>query len=87
MAFKMKGFPKHMHGSPMKSGHDKLLKSENPDTEITGGNIIEQINDLEDRIEFIKEDIFNTGKTTPQQSKDIAKLKQELQVLRSNSKK
>ena len=85
MAFKMKGFPKHMHGSPMKSGHDKLLKSENPDTEITGGNIIEQINDLEDRIEFIKEDIFNQdGKATEQQKKDIATLQARLKKLRAN---
>ena len=84
MAFKMKGFPKHMHGSPMKSGHDKLLKSENPDTEITGGNIIEQINDLEDRIEFIKEDIFNQdGKATEQQKKDIATLQARLKKLRA----
>ena len=84
MAFKMKGFPKHMHGSPMKSGHDKLLKSENPDTEITGGNIIEQINDLEDRIEFIKEDIFNQdGKATEQQRKDIATLQARLKKLRA----
>ena len=84
MAFKMKGFPKHMHGSPMKSGHDKLLKSENPDTEITGGNIIEQINDLEDRIEFIKEDIFQQdGKATEQQKKDIATLQAMLKKLRA----
>ena len=84
MAFKMKGFPKHMHGSPMKSGHDKLLPSENPDTEITGGNIIEQINDLEDRIEFIKEDIFNQdGKATEQQKKDIATLQARLKKLRA----
>ena len=84
MAFKMKGFPKHMHGSPMKSGHDKLLKSENPDTEITGRNIIEQINDLEDRIEFIKEDIFNQdGKATEQQKKDIATLQARLKKLRA----
>ena len=84
MAFKMKGFPKHMHGSPMKSGHDKLLKSENPDTEITGRNIIEQINDLEDRIEFIKEDIFNQdGKATEQQKKDIATLQAMLKKLRA----
>ena len=73
-----------MHGSPMKSGHDKLLKSENPDTEITGGNIIEQINDLEDRIEFIKEDIFNQdGKATEQQKKDIATLQARLKKLRA----
>ena len=84
MAFKMKGFPKHMHGSPMKSGHDKLLKSENPDTEITGGNITEQIIDLEDRIEFIKEDIFNQdGKATEQQKKDIATLQAMLKKLRA----
>ena len=84
MAFKMKGFPKHMHGSPMKTGHDKLLPSENPDTEITGGNIIEQINDLEDRIEFIKEDIFNQdGKATEQQKKDIATLQARLKKLRA----
>ena len=84
MEFKMKGFPKHMHGSPMKTGHDKLLKSENPDTEITGGNIIEQINDLEDRIEFIKEDIFQQdGKATEQQKKDIATLQARLKKLRA----
>ena len=84
MAFKMKGFPKHMHGSPMKTGHDKLLPSENPDTEITGGNIIEQIIDLEDRIEFIKEDIFNQdGKATEQQKKDIATLQARLKKLRA----
>ena len=84
MAFKMKGFPKHMHGSPMKTGHDKLLKSENPDSEITGGNITEQIIDLEDRIEFIKEDIFNQdGKATEQQKKDIATLQAMLKKLRA----
>ena len=84
MAFKMKGFTKHMHGSPMKTGHDKLLKSENPDTEITGGNITEQIIDLEDRIEFIKEDIFNQdGKATEQQKKDIATLQAMLKKLRA----
>ena len=84
MAFKMKGFPKHMHGSPMKTGHDKLLPSENPDTEITGGNIIEQINDLEDRIEFIKEDIFQQdGKATEQQKKDIATLQAMLKKLKA----
>ena len=84
MAFKMKGFPKHMHGSPMKTGHDKLLPSENPDTEITGGNIIERINDLEDRIEFIKEDIFQQdGKATEQQKKDIATLQAMLKKLRA----
>jgi hypothetical protein len=84
MAFKMKGFPKHMHGSPMKTGHDKLLPSENPDTEITGGNIYEEIIDLEDRIEFIKEDIFQQdGKATEQQKKDIATLQAKLKELRA----
>ena len=88
MAFKMKGFPKHMHGSPMKSGHDKLLKSENPDTEITGGNIIEQINDLEDRIEFIKEDIFNQeGGATAKQNKDIKAMEKRIASLKKQRDK
>ena len=85
MAFKMKGFPKHMHGSPMKTGHDKLLKSENPDTHVyKGDDMGEKINDLEDRIEFIKEDIFNQdGKATEQQKKDIATLQAMLKKLRA----
>ena len=86
MAFKMKGFPKHMHGSPMKSGHNKLLKSENPDTEITGGNIIEQINDLEDRIEFIMEDI-ERGTATRQQNKDIKAMENRIKKLQNKIEK
>ena len=86
MAFKMKGFPKHMHGSPMKTGHDKLLPSENPDTEITGRNIIEQINDLEDRIEFIMEDV-ERGTATRQQNKDIKAMEKRIATLRKQRDK
>ena len=81
MAFKMKGF------SPFtKNGDDptkKLLKSEHRGTEITGGSLREEINDIQDRIEFIQEDIFNQdGKATSQQKADIAKLKAKLKELK-----
>ena len=68
MAFKMKGFMK-----------------ENPDTyKYKGDNKQEKINDLEDRIEFIKEDIFQQdGKATEQQKKDIATLQAMLKKLRA----
>ena len=85
MAFKMKGMS---FGNSPANQNIGLLKTEMKGTFVyKGNNLRERINDYEDRIEFIKEDIFNTGKTTPQQSKDIAKLKQELQVLRSKLKK
>ena len=85
MAFKMKGMS--FGNSPTKQNIG-LLKTEMKGTFVyKGNNLRERINDYEDRIGFIKENIFNTGKTTPQQSKDIAKLKQELQVLRSKLKK
>ena len=85
MAFKMRGF------SPFtKNGDDtdKLLKSEHKGTVITGGNLREEITDIEDRISFIEEDIFNQdGKTTPQQRTDLAKLDQKLRALKKKRKK
>ena len=83
MAFKMKGF------SPFsKNGDtDKLLKSEHKDTEITGGNLREKIIDIEDRISFIEEDVFNNdGKTTPQQRADLATLNKKLRELKKKQK-
>ena len=56
----------------------KLLKSEHKDTEITGGSKLEEKFDIESRIEFIQEDIFNQGDTTPQQKTDLIKLKKML---------
>ena len=75
---------------PKTEGNIKLQSSEHPDTALTGGkgeSTSEKIADYEDRIEFIKESIFNTGKTTPQQKKDLAKLKQELAITRRGNKK
>jgi hypothetical protein len=47
----------------------------------------ERIIDLEDRIEFIKEDIWNQdGKATKAQEKQLKKLKQELAILRKRKK-
>ena len=89
MAFKMKGAPYPKKSSPVKQNgnDDKLLPSEHKDTEITGENSQEKIIDLEDRIEFIKEDIFNQdGKPTDQQKEDIAKLKKWLKELRAQKK-
>ena len=100
MAFKMKGFS-GFGNSPVKQedekvqgpkteGNVKLQPSENKDIALTGGkgeSTSEKIADYEDRIEFIKEDIFNTGKTTSQQKKDLAKLKQELAIIRRGNKK
>ena len=75
---------------PKTEGNIKLQPSENPDVALTGGkgeSVSEKIADYEDRIEFIKEDIFNTDKTTPQQKTDLNKLKKELAILRRGSKK
>ena len=76
---------------PLPEGNIKLQPSENPDVALTGGKgapISEKIADLEDRIEFINEDISNTDKeATPQQKEDLAKLKQELAIIRSKPRK
>jgi hypothetical protein len=75
---------------PKTEGNIKLQSSENQDIALTGGkgeSTSEKIADYEDRIEFIKEGIFNTGKATPQQKKDLAKLKQELAITRRGNKK
>ena len=48
---------------------------------------IERINDIEERISFIKEDISNQdGGATKQQKKDLKELKQELAIMRKRYK-
>ena len=48
---------------------------------------IERINDIEDRISFIKEDISNQeGGATKQQKKDLKELEQELAIMRKRYK-
>ena len=65
----------------------KLLKSEMEGTEVTGGSMMEQINDLEDRIGFIKEDIFNQEEgATAKQNKDIAAMEKRITKLKEQKK-
>ena len=94
MGFKMKGFPM-MAGSPLHQGRQrklkkgKTLKTEHKDTYVyKGENFSEKITDLEDRIEFIKEDIFSDqdGKSTNKQSKDIAAMEKRIAKLREQKK-
>ena len=66
----------------------RLLPSEHPDTYIYDGNLhIEKINDLEDRISFIREDMFNETGDSVQQKKDIATLQKQLKKLKANKPK
>ena len=64
----------------------KLLKTENPDVAVTGGSIQEQINDLEDRIEFIMEGV-ERGTATRQQNKDIKAMEKRIATLRKQRDK
>jgi len=66
----------------------RLLPSENPDTDVYDGNLyIEKVNDLEDRISFIREDMFNESGDSVQQKKDIATLQKQLKKLKANKPK
>jgi hypothetical protein len=87
MGYAMKGFG-GFGNSPAKQttqtgnvtpNYKKLLKSERDGVmAYEGTNNTEIQNDLEDRIEFINEDISNNGKATNQQKIDIAVLKGKL---------
>ena len=97
MTYKMKGStfygksPFKQEG-PIDEKQMKLQSSEHKDTWVYEPgkgktydkfDMSERIEDYEDRISFIKEDIFNQdGKATDQQKKDIARLTQEAQILR-----
>ena len=90
MGFKLRssGPFKMMGSSPAKQetetgnvtpNNKKLLKSESDGVMAYEGTSNTEIqNDLKDRIEFINEDIFNDGKSTPQQKIDIAILRGKL---------
>ena len=94
MGYKMKGFsgfkssPVKQEG-PIDKENVKLQKTEHKDTWVyKGENKQERIIDLEERIGFINEDVNRSGKPkTEQQSKDQAKLKQELAILRKSKHK
>jgi hypothetical protein len=75
------------NASPAKQ-KSKLLPSEHPDTYVYEGNLhIEKVNDLEDRISFIREDMFNETGDSVQQKKDIATLQKQLKKLKANKPK
>jgi hypothetical protein len=75
-------------GRKRKLNKDKTLKSEHKDTWVyKGENINEKIIDLQDRIGFIKEDIFNQeGGATAKQNKDIAAMEKRIAALRAQKK-
>lgn len=84
MAFKMKGF------SPFTKRQDQtnvpLSKHEKKKgTMVTGGSKSEEINDLEDRIEFLESDIADAGQEGPTKTRaQLMKLKAQLAKLRGN---
>jgi hypothetical protein len=83
MAYKQNGWSAFTQRDPSK----KLLKSEHKDTEITGGSSFENQADIEDRISFIQEDIWNQGDTTAQQKADLARLNKKLEKIKKKKKK
>ena len=80
--------PKPMKGKTAVFQKSRLLPSENPDTYVYDGNVYrEKVNDLEDRISFIREDMFNEAGDSIQQKKDIATLQKQLKTLKANKPK
>jgi len=61
----------------------KHLKNKNAGTDFVES---ERINDLEERKSFIKEDEFNSGKSTNQQKKDKKTLEREAEIMRDRRK-
>ena len=84
MAFKMRGFSpftkKQDQTNVPLSEHEKKKG-----TIVTGGSKSEEINDLEDRIEFLKSDIADAGQEGPTKLRSqLMKLEAQLAKLRSN---
>lgn len=84
MAFKMRGFSpftkKQDQTNVPLSEHEKKKG-----TIVTGGSKSEEINDLEDRIEFLESDIADTGQEGPTKTRaQLMKLKAQLAKLRGN---
>tara|TARA_R100001594_G_scaffold124904_1_gene161808 strand:+ start:238 stop:528 length:291 start_codon:yes stop_codon:yes gene_type:complete len=93
MAFKMAGFSaftkKEEKVTRRKSNIENLPLQEGEDTAVetyTGDVYEEKIADIEDRIEFIENDIADEqgGKMTPSQRATLAKLDQKRRELRKN---
>ena len=78
------GLKRAIEATPAK----QRLSSEHPDTYVyDGDNRQEKIIDLEDRIEFIREDMFNETGDSIQQKQDIATLQGKLKKLRATKPK
>ena len=93
MAFKMKGFSaftkKEEKVTREKSDVENLplQEGEDPDIEPYKGDVYEEkIADIEDRIEFVENDMGD-GKMTPEQRSALAALDQKLRELRRSKKK
>ena len=82
MAYKMQGYGSKAGLPKIKDENPPRQKGEHPDLEVTGGNKIERINDLEDRIQFLKDDIAE--ETGPTQKK--ADMMDTLKMLKSKLK-
>jgi septal ring factor EnvC (AmiA/AmiB activator) len=102
MAFKMRGFPMQATSAlkatvppPAEEGRQRklkkgeLLKTEHKDTWVDKSkSITRQIEDLEQRISFIKEDISNQDEgATAKQNRDIAAMEKRLAKLRDQRDK
>ena len=87
MAYKMKGFG-GFKSSPAKQDTTNVPLSEHEKkkgTIVTGGSKSEEINDLEDRIEFLESDIADAGEKGPTKNRaQLMKLKAQLAKIRDN---
>ena len=89
MAFKMKGFPMQKGISPIKQKNATNVPLSEEEKKkgvmVTGGSKSEEINDLEDRIEFLKSDIADAGQEGPTKLRaQLMKLQKQLAKLRGN---
>ena len=97
MAFKMRGFSPFTKRQDKKRTMTSNMKDKDitnvplsehekkKGTVVTGGSKSEEINDLEDRIEFLESDIADSGQEGPtKQRAQLMKLKAQLAKLRGN---
>jgi len=80
--------PRVKEGAPKKQDHTNVPLSEHEKKSgviVTGGSKNEEINDLEDRIEYLESDIADAGQEGPTKLRaQLMKLKQQLAKLRGN---
>jgi TolA-binding protein len=82
MAYKMQGYGSKAGLPKIEDKNPPRQKGENPDLEVTDQNKRERINDLEDRIQFLNDDIAE--ETGPTQKK--ADMMDTLKMLKSKLK-